>query len=587
MHCHFRNRVDSQPSERQFRLSRRALAQACAGVAVVATTGPVSLLAAQPDAEIDTGVGPVLPLYPHGQRIILDPHSATNWGPHWVLLPYAWSGLLGFDERGAVVEVLASSVEPEEGGRVWVAQIRPEATFASGNPVTAQAMVAGWKRALRPQRTAPMASYMRRVEGFDTFITGESEQIGFEVRGERTVAIHLGEPYALFREDLATFVWAAVDVAALEGVSESRAPFGSASAGPWLFIESPDIDDIVLARRDDGSAGPSSFDRVTFRPMEGPHSTVTALEALLRDEAAVADAPQAALLEVVDTDELTYVEIRTIDPSGSTMLIGMDFRQPPFDDPRVRQAVALSIDRERWAGDIMDGEFIPAQSITPPVIAEVVDYSAPAPLGYDPDRARALVQEAGIAEDEMPAMTYFQAADAPAAEIEQAAMLLEMIQESSGLIIEHDRSLTRQQIAARRGDDRGLQFDVRWWWPRTSSPSGLDELGSPESPSMDGWFNWSATLEDDGLAQAAEQFVNIIAQAQTTLDETERSRLYAQAEELLIESVVYVPLGHWVQVFAQSPRLEGTRQGPYTGYLPIAFDGAVSWISNEEDTPGT
>ncbi len=399
------------------------------------------------------------------------------------------------------------------------------------------------------------------------------------------MAIRLAEPYALFREDLATFVWAAVDVAALEAVPESRAPFGSASAGSWLFVEPSNADDIVIARRDGDLTGPSSFNRVTFRSMEGPLSAVTALEALLRDEVAVADAPPGALLESAGSAE-PDVEIRTIEPSGSTMLIGMNFRQPPFDDPRVRQAVALSIDRERWAGDIMGGEFIPALSITPPAIAEVANYLAPTPLGYDPDTARSLVREAGISEEEMPTMTYFQAADAPAAEVEQAAMLLEMIQDNSGLIIEHDRSLTLQQIASRRGDDHGLQFDVRWWWPRTSSPSGLDELGSPESPSMDGWFNWSETLEDDNLAQAAEQFVNIIAQAQTALDETERTRLFAEAEELLVESVVYVPLGHWVQAFAQSPRLEGTRQGPFTGYLPIAFDDAVSWIS-EEDPPAT
>jgi oligopeptide transport system substrate-binding protein len=585
MHSHSLDHVDSQPRKRQHRLSRRALAQACAGVAAVATTGPLLSLAAPPGSGIATGVGPVLPLYPHGQRIILDPHRATNWGPHWVLLPYVWSGLLGFDERGAVVPVLASSVDPEENGRVWVAQIQPEVTFASGNPVTADAMVTGWMRALRPQRPAPMASYMRRVEGFDAFIAGESDQIGFEVRDDRTVAIRLADPYALFREDLATFVWAAVDVEALEKVPESRAPFADASAGSWLFSEPANTDDIVIARRDDDPTAPSSFDRVTFRPMEGPLSAVTALEALLRDELAVADAPQAVRLNAAVPEE-PDVEIRTVDPSGSTMLIGMDFRQPPFDDPRVRQAVARSIDRERWARDIMGGEFLPAQSITPPVIAEVADYPAPAPLGYDPDSARSLVREAGISEEAMPTMTYFQAGDAPATEVEQAAMLLEMIQENSGLIIEHDRSLTLQQITARRGDDHGLQFDVRWWWPRTSSPSGLDELGSPESPSMDGWFNWSEMLEDDDLSQAAEQFVDTIAQAQTTLNEAERTRLFVRAEELLVESVVYVPLGHWVQAFAQSPRLEGTRQGPFTGYLPIAFDGAVSWISNE-DPPAT
>jgi oligopeptide transport system substrate-binding protein len=586
MHSHARTIVAPQPMERRRRLTRRALTQACAGVAALAATAPLSVLAAQSEPESEAGGGPVLPLYPHGQRIVLDPHRATNWGPHWVLLPYVWSGLLGFDEHGAVIPVLASSVEPEEGGRVWVAEIRPEATFASGNPVTAEAMISGWLRALRPQRTAPMVSYMRRVEGFDAFIAGDSDQIGFEVRDDRTVGIRLAEPYALFREDLATFVWAAVDTVALDAIPESRAPFGDASAGTWRFIDPSNADDIVIARRDDDPTGPSSFHRVTFRPVEGPLSAETALEALLRDEVAVADVPQSMLSEVAGTDEAD-IEIRTIEPSGSTLLVGMDFRQSPFDDPRVRQAIALSIDRERWAREIMGGEFLPAQSITPPAIAALADYPAPAPLEYDPDTARSLVQEAGISADEMPTMSYFQAADAPQAEVEHAAMLLEMIEENSGLIIEHDRSLTMQQIAARRGDNRGLQFDIRWWWPRTSSPSALVDLGSPESPSMDGWFNWSATIDNDALSEGAEQFVDIVSRAQTTMDDTERTRLFAQAEQLLVDNVVYVPLGYWVQTFAQSSRLEGTRQGAFTGYLPIAFDDGVSWVADEEDAPAT
>jgi hypothetical protein len=43
----------------------------------------------------------------------------------------------------------------------------------------------------------------------------------------------------------------------------------------------------------------------------------------------------------------------------------------------------------------------------------------------------------------------------------------------------------------------------------------------------------------------------------------------------VLENAVYVPIGNWVPMFVQKPWLEGTRQGPWTGRLPILFDQSV------------
>ena len=60
-------------------------------------------------------------------------------------------------------------------------------------------------------------------------------------------------------------------------------------------------------------------------------------------------------------------------------------------------------------------------------------------------------------------------------------------------------------------------------------------------------------------------------------DPTDRQQKLAQAEALLVEQAVYVPLGHWTQAWVQSPSLAGTRQGAFTGYVPVAFDEGVTW----------
>ena len=121
-------------------------------------------------------------------------------------------------------------------------------------------------------------------------------------------------------------------------------------------------------------------------------------------------------------------------------------------------------------------------------------------------------------------------------------------------------------------------------WPLTNSPSGLAEIGLPDSTAMAGWFNWSPNLEDQDAAQAAEQFTTLIGEALASLDATERQQKLAQAEELLVQQAVYVPLGHWTQAWVQSPGLTGTRQGAFTGYVPVAFDEGVAW-QPDQGTP--
>jgi hypothetical protein len=45
-----------------------------------------------------------------------------------------------------------------------------------------------------------------------------------------------------------------------------------------------------------------------------------------------------------------------------------------------------------------------------------------------------------------------------------------------------------------------------------------------------------------------------------------------------VRNAVYIPLGHWVQSFVQKPWLTGTRQGPWSGRLPVRFDRNVTVV---------
>jgi ABC-type transport system substrate-binding protein len=538
-------------------------------------------------SDFETGVEIVIPFNPFGQGVSLDPHRAINWGPFWVLMPHVWAGLHAFDENGGVVADLAESVDPNDSADVWTARLKPDLLFANGNVITAQHFVDSWLRALDPTVPAPMSMFMDRVQGYARYIAGESRDIGFSIVDDLTIEIALSESWSSFPAALATFGWAVVDLSVLADVSANDLPLADAGSGVWRITGFVDGDRIVMEPNPNSTVAASpSISRLVWRVMEGPGSDQAALDAYAANELVSADVP-ANILAQVNGDAALAEELITIDSQASTMAIGLDFNQAPFNDLRYRQAIAASIDREAWARDIQGDAFVPATGVVPPVVTITSNYESPTPIAFNPDTARGLLADAGFdAEQNAPDVVYYQDASATPEEIERHAALLTMIEENSGLVIRHDVTLTADQITALQGDNGGRQFDIVWWWTVTDTPDLLRTIGQSTSPFMAGWFNWSPDLEpldDQSPGDASAGFDELIATANALTDVAERNDAYRGAEQLMIDNAVYIPLGHWVQRYVQKPWLIGTRQGAWSGRIPVRFDEQVVVRGRNQD----
>lgn len=529
--------------------------------------------------EIETDVELTIPFNPFGQVVSLDPHRALNWGPFWVLMPHVWAGLLAFDENGAVVNDLAESIAPNETADVWTVQLQPDLRFASGNSIVAQSFIDSWLRALDPAMPAPMASFMSDVQGYDAYIAGDSSDIGFAALDDRTIEITLAEPFSSFPASLATFVWAVVDLSVVDDPGVDDPMLAGASAGLWQFTEFADGERIAMEPNPNSATTASpSISRIVWQILEGPDADSIALDLYANESMVSADVP-ASLLESVTSNEAIASELVAIESQSSTMAIGMDFNQSPFDDVRVRRAVAAAVDREAWANDIWGGEFVPASSFVPPVVQITSGYDPVTPIDFNPEDALGLLEDAGIdSEESNPDIVYYQPASVSPDLLEKHAALLAMIEEHSGLTIRHEATLTQDQITALQGDNGGRQFDIVWWWSVTDTPALLQTTGHSESPYMQGWFNWAPAFEADdeqSPGDASAEFDEAIAAANSATDSGARNEAFRQAEQLLIDNAVYAPLGHWVQRYVQKSWLLGTRQGPWSGRIPVRFDADV------------
>jgi oligopeptide transport system substrate-binding protein len=531
------------------------------------------------DTPVVQGAEITVPFDAYGQSISLDPHRSADYGGFWVMYPNVWGGFLRYDEMGRIALDLAEQVVRSQDGLRYTLTIREGAKYASGNPVIADHFIASWNRALDPANLSPMVAFMEPVRGYDAWIAGEDgAELGFTAQDDRTVVVELDEPATYFPSFLAAFVWSVVDPAVLDESGDENFVLNGAGTGPWQFTEYERDTRFVM------EPNPNYYDplspslaRIVWPVFNGPDAARTALD-LYRDEnAASADVP-LSLLSEVEGDAALSNELIRLDQSQATIRsLAMDFQQPPFDDVRVRRAFGMAFDRDRY-NEIYGGTWTPATVFTPPVVSELSGYQPPEGFPFDPDQARQLLAEAGYPDGQgLPEIIFYQPSGDSDAELERVQAVLQMLQDNLGVTITLDNARSQTDINELIAETGGLQFAIMWWQSVTDTPFLLSDVFRPDSPFMAGVFNWSPDLEPIGgdPGAAAASFADLVARADVELDAEGRNNLYQQAEALVLENAVYVPIANWVPMFVQKPWLEGTRQGPWTGRLPVLFDQNV------------
>lgn len=572
-------------------LSRRDLARmsalaagavATARFGVQPASARQSLVASRAqDGDPQTDQELLIPFDPYGEPIVLDPQQAVNWGPFWLLLPNVFGGLLRYSENGAIEYDLAESYEVSDDGKVYTFRIRSDAKYANGNAVVADDFVQSWKRALDPDSISPMAEFMSIIEGYGDYTSRASKDIGISATDEQTLEVTLSDGYTFFPSYAASFVYAVVDPTVLQSNPDDFY-LNDAGTGPWRVTAFDPAGDLVMEPNTSYYGGVSpSLAKLTWRTTSGSDAGQAALDMYTNDDAISADVT-ISLVEAVKADAALNADLKTVEFSGTTRSLAMDFNQEPFNSVGVRRAFALATDRETYANETYLGTYTPTTSFTPPVTGQVGQdskYKAPAGIEFNADDAASALSDAGFAGGAgLPEIVFYQSADDTADEIARTAAFLATYQDTLGVAITHDTSLTAAQIELQREDDNGFQIAITDWSSIGDTPYLLSYALRPDSPYMNGFFNWNADLEDDGDFKPgadAQQFLDLTHDADREQDEAARNDLYQQAETLALKDAVYIPIGNWVQQYVQKPWLRGTRQGAWTGRLPILFDEKV------------
>ncbi len=436
---------------------------------------------------------------------------------------------------GAALEVV-----PDETATVWTAHLRPDGKWSDGHPVTAHDFAFSYERILTPELGAKYAEMLYFLEGAEAFNKGETDDfstVGVEIVDDLTFRLTLRGPTPYFREILKHYTWTAVPkhVVLRHGTIGQRGnPWSKlgnfVGNGPFQLKSWRRTDHLEVER----NPHYWNAENVTLNGVRFLAITNTYTESRMFRDGQL-HTTYSAPPEVVDYFKKEAPELLRQEPYVGTVFYRFNTTRKPLDDPRVRHALSLAVDRAALGDNVFRG-FPKAEAITPPM----ENYEPPRKLGHDPDKARALLAEAGFPDGkDFPRLKLLIASRETAATLAQAIQA--MWRRELGIEIEIENKEWTAYLAAQYE----LDYDIAHagWIGDYLDPLTFLEMWTPDNGNNNtGWAN--------------PEFVDILQRSFQEADPETRYELLYQAEEVLLEDLPVAPLAWWARNYLLHPSVE-------------------------------
>ena len=305
----------------------------------------------------------------------LDPHMSP-YGICHSFMCQLYEGLVGTDENGNVVPVLAERWELQEDGKTFKFFLKKGIKFHNGEIMTADDVVFSFKRASGPEGGAvkALAQYL--------------DPTGVEKVDDHTVLLRSKGPMPAVFIDSLVHPWASV--LSKKAVEAAGKDYGQnpVSTARFKFESWQKGNRIILTRFDDYHGEKAKLKRMILRVLVESATRTIELESGAIDLAI--EPPLVDISRLRDNSALQVVQT----PGQRQFFLGFDVNKPPYNDPRVREAIDLAVDREGIVKAVYRGYAVVARG----PVANVVTYNRydkTPPIKRDLERAKQLLKEAG------------------------------------------------------------------------------------------------------------------------------------------------------------------------------------------------
>lgn len=300
----------------------------------------------------------------------MDPVTVSGAAIPFVLLYNVYETLVKLDADGNIKPLLASEWTDSPDGKTYTFTLEARATFASGDPVTADAVVKSFERARSDAATESIRAQWAAVDTIEAKDTG-------------TVVVTLNTPSNRWLYDMTGAAGIISDPDATGDLNVT--PAGS---GPYKFVAWEQGSYVELKKNDAYWGTGARFDDVFFRFYSDPNAMTTAMLSSQLDIISNLTTP-TAVDQFSDASRFTVYEGTT---TGEVVL-GFNHDNEALSNLKVRQAINYAIDRQSLMDSVWGGKGQLIGSMVPPSDPWFEDLSQTYP--YDPAKAKELLKEAG------------------------------------------------------------------------------------------------------------------------------------------------------------------------------------------------
>lgn len=489
------------------------------------------------DGEIVVCVGP--------EPDTIDPalNSAVDGA---TLLIHAFEGLMSLDENGVPVEAQAESYTISDDGLTYTFKLRDGLKWSDGKPVVAEDYVYAWNRAVDPETAADYSYMFDVIEGY------EEGKLNVEAPDDKTIVVKLKAitPYFLELCAFPTYFPVRKDIVEAEPDAWATKPETYIGNGPYIMKEWVHDSHILFEKNPNyWNADAIIPETIKFLLMSDDNAILAAFE---NGDILLADSmPNDEIDAWKDREEFI------IQPQLGTYYISFNTQREPLNDPRVRKALTLAIDREYICTQIGKAGQQPAGAFVPTGLSDADptkefrevggDYYDPSAEAYEAnlEEAKKLLAEAGYPNGEgFPTLEYLYNEGSGHQQIAEA---IQSMWKEIGVNIE----LASQEWNTFLNTRKNGEYDIarNGWLGDYNDPISFLDMWTTDSGNNDAqWSN--------------KEYDELIAKIKSSSDREERMKLMHEAEDILFEEYVLAPVYYYVDIYLKSPKLEGFYASP-------------------------
>ena len=447
---------------------------------------------------------------------------------------------------------LAEKWSVSDDGLKYTFNLRKGVKFHSGDELTADDVIFTFDRMLDPATKALNTDFLDMIAGAKERMDGKATSVsGLKKIDDNTVEITLAAPFAPFLANLAT---PAGSIYSKNATTKAGKDFGTkpVGTGPFKLDSWTPDSEVVLSAFDGYFRGKPKFDKLIMKIVPEPQTMALMFK---KGDLDVFDLDFARSQIPEFKKDAQWKDKIVSGPRVGTYYMSINEKIPPFDNPKVREAIMYAIDRQTLIDKLYYGTGMPAKGILAPGLAGYND--ALPGFKYDPEKAKALLKEAGFPNGFE--MTLNQTTDSPTTLKMNEALQAMLAQVGIKAEIKQMDSMPPGRAPARR---------VSW---AATSRVGRPTFNDPDNFIYTFFAPANSVARSWNYENKAVQ--DQLEKARSMTDMAARYKLYQDIENQIVnKDFAYVPLFHLDHLFVVNPKVKNFKPS-WNGWSNMPYYG--------------